>query len=341
MKSPSILAIETSCDETAVAIYKNKLLAHRLFSQVDIHRLYKGVVPEIAARNHLQKLNPLVEDCLAASHIKKTELDYLAYTMGPGLIPALMTGATFARCLAYGLGIPAIGIHHLEAHLLSPLLTQVKPAFPYIALLVSGGHTQLYEVESYGSYKLYGESLDDAAGEAFDKIASLLGLAYPGGSQLERLAQEGDEESYSFTIPMKHSGDYNFSFSGLKTQARYLIEKQPKQRYADLAAAIQQTLVKSLLGKTFALTKQLESKQIAIVGGVSANQYLRHQAAKYANEYDIKMFYPPLEFCTDNAAMIAYTAAMRIASGQKDSLAIRAHARCPIPPLYSSQQTNG
>ena len=335
-QAPCILAVETSCDETAIAIYRKKLLAHKLFSQANIHKLYKGVVPEIAARNHLQRLNPLVNDCLTAAKINRNEVSCVAYTMGPGLITALMTGAAFARSFAYGLGVPALSIHHLEGHLLSPLLTKNKPAFPYIALLVSGGHSQLYQVNGYGDYRLYGESLDDAAGEAFDKIANLLDLPYPGGSHLESLASQGDENTYALTVPMARTKDYNFSFSGLKTQVRYLMEKlKSKETYADLAASCQKTLVQSLLGKTFALAYLLNANRIAIVGGVSANLYLRQEAEKRAASDQIKLFYPPLEYCTDNAAMIAYAAAMRFSWGRKDGLSIRAQARCPIPPKYA------
>ena len=330
---PCILAIETSCDETAVAVYRETLLAHNLFSQADIHQLYQGVVPEIAARNHLQRLVPLIKDCLAKANMKKEDITHIAYTMGPGLIAALMAGAVFACSFAYGLGIRALGIHHLEGHLLSPLLTKHPPSFPYIALLVSGGHTQLYAVYSYGDYKLYGESLDDAAGEAFDKVATLLNLPYPGGHHLEALALNGDEQAYPLTVPMAHSGDYNFSFSGLKTQVRYLVEKLPDEKhYADVAASFQKTIVDSLLSKSIRLAQELGMNRLALVGGVSANQYLRRQASQRAATLDI--YYPPFEYCTDNAAMIAHTAAARIAAGHTNSLSIQARARCPIPAMY-------
>ena len=331
-KSPCILAVETSCDETAVALYAGKLLAHEIFSQADIHKLYQGVVPEIAARNHLQRLVPLTRVCLETAGMRKQDIDCVAYTMGPGLIASLMTGAVFSCSFAYGLGIPHIGIHHLEGHLLSPFLSPSPPSFPYLALLVSGGHTQLYLVTNYGEYRLYGQSLDDAAGEAYDKIASLLNLPYPGGRPLEEMARAGNENAYALTVPMARSGDYNFSFSGLKTQVRYLMEKiKDKRNYADVAASFQKTIVTSLLSKSFALAEELGINRLAMVGGVSANRYLRRQAERRANR--MELYYPPLEYCTDNAVMIAYAASRRLE--KKSTLCIRAQARCSIPPLPS------
>ena len=325
-----ILAVETSCDETAFALHDGrKLVSHCLFSQT-VHTLYDGVVPELAARNHLQRLLPLLKECLRLGQARKQDITHIAYTMGPGLITALMTGGAFARCLAYGLGVPALGIHHLEGHLLSPLLAKEKPPFPYLALLVSGGHTQLQLVEGTGRYTLHGETLDDAAGEAFDKVGTLLDLDYPAGSQLEQLARQGNPQAYALTVPMRHSGDYNFSFSGLKTQvSRHMATIKTTQQKADLAASFQMTMAKSLLGKTFALATKLDVANIVLVGGVSANQYLRKQMTQLAAEK--RVFFPPLEYCTDNAAMIALAAVHRIATGKQDSLAIRAQARLPIP----------
>ena len=360
-RSQLILAVETSCDETALALHDGtRLVSHCLFSQADIHSLYNGVVPELAARNHLQRLLPLLKLCLQKGNKTKKEITHIAYTMGPGLIGALMTGASFARSLAYGLSVPAVGMHHLEGHILSPLLAKDAPSFPYLTLLVSGGHTQLILAKEVGKYVLYGESLDDAAGEVFDKVASLLGLPYPGGKYLEELARKGNPNAYKLTVPMRNRGgglDYNFSFSGLKTQVLYLARKidktsdpshpqeqesapnvkrpfsrtvgtlTPRQK-ADLAACFQMTIVQSLLEKTFLLAKTLRMKNIVIVGGVSANLYLRETARKFLE--DKRLFFPPPEYCTDNAAMIALAASYRIAAGARDSLVIRAKARLPL-----------
>lgn len=336
-----IFAVESSCDETAVALYKadadkSSLIAHKLYSQSNIHKEYKGVVPELAARSHVEKLLPLTEECLQEAGANKQDIGAVAYTMGPGLMPCLMTGASFARSLAYGLGVPAIGIHHLEAHILSPLLAEAKPTFPYIALLVSGGHTQLYEVRDYGDYHLHGQTRDDAAGEAFDKTAVLLGLSYPGGAQLEKLAEQGDHKRFNarhkLTMPMAHSNDYNFSFSGIKTQVRYLTEKLDLEKdKADLAAAFQDTIVKGLIAKTVSLAQARGVSNIAIVGGVSANNYFREMAQQKAASLGLKVYFAPLEYATDNAAMVAVVAAYRLSKGQKDNLNIKAQARLGIP----------
>ncbi len=358
-----IFAVESSCDETAVAVYQSGVLAHRVYSQIDIHQEYKGVVPELAARSHIQKLIPLTKDCLNAAAINKKDISAVAYTMGPGLIPCLIAGASYARSLAYGLGVTALGIHHLEAHILSPLLAEDsnnKVDFPYIALLVSGGHTQLYIVRDYGKYELCGQSVDDAVGEAFDKSAVLLGLPYPGGAELEKLARNGNPDKYPLTMPMAHSGDYNFSFSGIKTQVRYLLEKlninnakdaaenpaenpgeNPGENIeesikADVAASFQKTIAHGLLNKVFALASSSGIAKVALVGGVSANGYLRNLAQERAKEAGFQLFFAPAQYCTDNAAMVALTAEYRLRRGQKNGLIIRSKPRLPIPGIESS-----
>lgn len=338
-----IFAVESSCDETAVALYRSRsgILAHKVHSQISIHSDHQGVVPELAARSHIEKLVPLTNLCLAEAEIAKDEIDAVAYTMGPGLIPCLMAGASYARAFAYGLGVPALGIHHLEGHLLSPLLADNEadnpaPNFPYVSLLVSGGHTQLYLVRDYGDYQLHGRTVDDAVGEAFDKTAVLLGLAYPGGATLEKLARQGKPNKYPLTMPMAKSGDYNFSFSGIKTQVRYLIEKlgdriKNDTCRADIAASFQHTVVNGLVDKAVSLANELGTENLSIVGGVSANGYFRSQAQQKSVAKGIKVFFAPLEYCTDNAAMIALVADYRLRRGERDNLKIKATARCTIP----------
>ena len=366
-----IFAVESSCDETAVAVYQSGVLAHRVFSQIDIHQAYKGVVPELAARSHIQKLIPLTKDCLNAASINKKDISAVAYTMGPGLIPCLIAGASYARSLAYGLGVTALGIHHLEAHILSPLLSEDKNNkidFPYIALLISGGHTQLYIVRDYGKYELCGQSVDDAVGEAFDKSAVLLGLPYPGGAELEKLARNGNPDKYPLTMPMAHSGDYNFSFSGIKTQVRYLLEKldvdntkdakdtkdaedteyhgesnenenenkgAAESIKADVAASFQKTIAHGLINKVFTLASSSGITKVALVGGVSANGYLRNLAQERAKEAGLQLFFAPAQYCTDNAAMVALTAEYRLGRGEKNGLIIRSKPRLPIPDIES------
>ncbi len=333
-----VFAVESSCDETAVALYKSGVVAHQLYSQFTIHREHKGVVPELAARSHIEKLIPLTEECLQEAGITKQEIEAVAYTMGPGLLPCLMAGASYARSFAYGLGVPSLGIHHLESHILSPLLGQDKPTFPYVTLLVSGGHTQLYEVLGYGDYRLRGQTRDDAAGEAFDKTAVLLGLSYPGGAALENLAQQGNyvrfNARHKLTMPMANSGDYNFSFSGIKTQVRYLTEKidlEEDNLRADLAASFQHTVVTGLIDKTISLAQESGISNLAIVGGVSANKYFRNMAQQKARSLGLRVYFAPLEYATDNAAMVALTANYRLNLGQRDNLNIRAKARLAIP----------
>jgi N6-L-threonylcarbamoyladenine synthase len=315
-----VLGVESSCDETGVALYDSErgLLAHALHSQVAMHNEYGGVVPELASRDHIRRLLPLTRKVLADSDRKLTDIGGVAYTQGPGLAGALLAGAGMARALAYALGIPAVGVHHLEGHMLSPLISDSPPAFPFVALLVSGGHTQLMLVSGVGRYTLMGETLDDAAGEAFDKTAQLLGLGYPGGPALSRLAATGNPERFSLPRPMLNSGDFDFSFSGLKTAVLTLVRKQGLDQAADIAAAFQAAAVDVLVGKSLAACRQSKSKRLVVAGGVGANSSLRERLTRQAFTDGIEVFYPRLEFCTDNGAMIAYAGAQRLAHAQSD-----------------------
>jgi N6-L-threonylcarbamoyladenine synthase len=321
-----ILGIETSCDETGVAVYHGNrgLLAHALHSQVALHGPYGGVVPELASRDHIRRLLPLIREVLERAGVAKTGLDAIAYTQGPGLAGALLVGAAVANGLAFGLGIPALGVHHLEAHLLSPLLAKDAPAFPFVALLVSGGHTQLMRVAGVGEYELLGETLDDAAGEAFDKTAKLLGLGYPGGPALERLAREGRPGRFELPRPMleplaKH-GDLDFSFSGLKTAVVTLARKQAldAQARADVAAEFEEAVVDVLVAKSLAALRRTGLERLVVAGGVGANLHLRGRLDAAARE-NFRVFYPALEFCTDNGAMIALTGCLRLQKGNPGS----------------------
>ncbi len=332
-----VLAIETSCDDTAVAIYDSVqgLLAHKIYSQTTIHKLYGGVVPELAARDHLQKLMPLLNDLFKQLKIPKNSLDGIAYTAGPGLMGALLVGAAVGRTLGWALGIPTLGVHHMEGHLLAPMLEAQVPSFPFIALLVSGGHTLLVEVQKIGSYKLLGESLDDAAGEAFDKTAKLLGLGYPGGPALARLAERGNPASYIFPRPMTDRPGLDFSFSGLKTFAlnTWNNSTQTEQVKADIAYAFQAAVIDTLVIKCRRALQLTNSKCLVIAGGVSANQLLRQQLAQLSQKLGIEVFFPRVEFCTDNAAMIAYAGCQRLLAGQSDDLSIKAQARWSLTEL--------
>jgi N6-L-threonylcarbamoyladenine synthase len=321
-----VLGIETSCDETGVAVYHGErgLLAHALHSQVALHGPYGGVVPELASRDHIRRLLPLVRDVLRRASVAKTELDAIAYTQGPGLAGALLVGAAVANGIAFGLGIPALGVHHLEAHLLSPLLEKDAPAFPFVALLVSGGHTQLMRVTGVGEYELLGETLDDAAGEAFDKTAKLLGLGYPGGPALERLAREGRPGRFEFPRPMLDAldkrGDLDFSFSGLKTAVVTLARKQvlDAQARADVAAEFEEAVVDVLVAKSLEALRRTGLARLVVAGGVGANLRLRARFDAAARE-NFRVFYPALEFCTDNGAMIALAGALRLGAELRDS----------------------
>ena len=313
-----ILGIETSCDETGVALYDGRhgLLGHALYSQARLHAEYGGVVPELASRDHVRRLLPLTRGLLEQSGCRLEQLTAVAYTEGPGLAGALLVGAATAHGLAYALGVPALGVHHLEAHLLSPLLSRPAPAFPFVALLVSGGHTQLMRVAGVGEYELLGETLDDAAGEAFDKTAKLLGLGYPGGPALARLAASGTPGRFSLPRPMIASGNLDFSFSGLKTAVLTAVKGRAlgEAARADLAAEIQAAIVEVLAAKALAALAHAGLRQLVVAGGVGANLALRARLATGAPGCGARVFYPELEFCTDNGAMIAFAAALRLDS---------------------------
>jgi N6-L-threonylcarbamoyladenine synthase len=315
-----VLGVESSCDETGVALYDSErgLLGHALHSQIAMHNEYGGVVPELASRDHIRRLLPLTRKVLAESGRQLTDIDGIAYTQGPGLAGALLVGAGMARALAYALDIPAIGIHHLEGHMLSPLISDAPPAFPFVALLVSGGHTQLMLVSGVGRYTLLGETLDDAAGEAFDKTAQLLGLGYPGGPALSRLAANGDPSHFSLPRPMLNSGDFDFSFSGLKTAVLTLVRKQGLDQAADIAAAFQAAAVDVLVGKSLAACRHSKAERLVVAGGVGANSRLREQLTREAMADGVEVFYPRLEFCTDNGAMIAFAGAQRMLHASAD-----------------------
>jgi N6-L-threonylcarbamoyladenine synthase len=315
-----VLGVESSCDETGVALYDSErgLLGHALHSQIAMHNEYGGVVPELASRDHIRRLLPLTRKVLAESGRQLTDIDGIAYTRGPGLAGALLVGAGMARALAYALGIPAIGIHHLEGHMLSPLISDAPPAFPFVALLVSGGHTQLMLVSGVGRYTLLGETLDDAAGEAFDKTAQLLGLGYPGGPALSRLAANGDPNRFSLPRPMLNSGGFDFSFSGLKTAVLTLVRKQGLDQAADIAAAFQAAAVDVLVGKSLAACRHSKAQRLVVAGGVGANSRLREQLTREAKADGLEVFYPRLEFCTDNGAMIAFAGAQRMLHASAD-----------------------
>jgi N6-L-threonylcarbamoyladenine synthase len=318
-----ILGLETSCDETGVALYhaERGLLGHKLHTQVAMHADYGGVVPELASRDHIRRVLPLTRDLLAASGTTLGALDAIAYTQGPGLAGALLVGASIAHGLAYALNIPAIGIHHLEGHLLSPLLADPAPAFPFIALLVSGGHTQLMQVAGVGAYTLLGETVDDAAGEAFDKTAQLLGLGYPGGPSIAALAEQGRPGRYKLPRPMLGSGNFNFSFSGLKTAVLTAVRGQvlSSQDKADLAAEFQSAAVDVLVAKSLAALDETSLDQLVVAGGVGANRLLRERLTRQASQLGCRVYYPPLELCTDNGAMIALAGALRLAKLQRDN----------------------
>ncbi|WP_454055791.1 tRNA (adenosine(37)-N6)-threonylcarbamoyltransferase complex transferase subunit TsaD [Cupriavidus sp. Marseille-Q8015] len=312
-----VLGIESSCDETGLALYDTEagLLAHALHSQIAMHRDYGGVVPELASRDHIRRVLPLLQQVLADAGRARDDIDAIAFTQGPGLAGALLVGASVANALGFALGVPMIGVHHLEGHLLSPLLTAQPPAFPFVALLVSGGHTQLMEVKGIGDYTLLGETLDDAAGEAFDKTAKLLGLGYPGGPEVSRLAEFGTPGALELPRPMLHSGNLDFSFAGLKTavltQTRKLANTCEQDR-ANLARAFVDAIVDVLAAKSMAALKQTGHKRLVVAGGVGANRQLRERLNQQARARRVEVFYPDLAFCTDNGAMIAFAGAMRL-----------------------------
>lgn len=337
-----ILGIETSCDETGVAIYDEEkgLIANQLHTQIALHADYGGVVPELASRDHIRKLAPLLQAALQEAHLTAKDIDSIAYTSGPGLVGALLVGSTVARSLAYAWNVPAIGVHHMEGHLLAPMLEENPPHFPFVALLVSGGHTQLVRVNGVGRYELLGESIDDAAGEAFDKTAKLLGLDYPGGAALARLALKGTPNRFAFPRPMTDRPGLDFSFSGLKTFAANTLHQVmqeegelTEQSKADIAYAFQEAVVDTLAIKCKRALKQTGLKRLVIAGGVSANKQLRQTLADLMQQFGGEVFYPQPQFCTDNGAMIAYAGFLRLKQGQQQDLAIEVRPRWAMTEL--------
>lgn len=343
--SELILGIESSCDETGVALVRipadggvPTLLAHALHSQIDMHRAYGGVVPELASRDHIRRVLPLTQQVLADAGKTLQDIDVVSFTRGPGLAGALLVGAGVACALAASLDKPVLGVHHLEGHLLSPFLSEDPPEFPFIALLVSGGHSQLMRVDGVGRYEILGETIDDAAGEAFDKSAKVMGLPYPGGPVLSKLAESGDPEAFKLPRPLLHSGDLDFSFAGLKTavltQAKKLGDEL-EARKADLAASTQAAIVDVLVKKTINALKQTGMHRVVVAGGVGANKLLREQLNRECAKRKIRVHYPELHLCTDNGAMIAMAAAMRIQAGQQQASKTYAFDVKPRWPLDS------
>jgi N6-L-threonylcarbamoyladenine synthase len=353
-----VLGIETSCDETGVALYDTGpgsrtagtqdaglqtqgggLLAHALHSQVAMHAQYGGVVPELASRDHVRRVLPLIRRVLEQAGRGLEDLDGIAYTQGPGLAGALLVGAAIAAGIAYSRGIPAVGVHHLEGHLLSPLLSGDPPRFPFVALLVSGGHTQLMRVESVGRYALLGETVDDAAGEAFDKTAQLLGLGYPGGPAVSQLSQSGDPARIKLPRPMLNSADLNFSFSGLKTAVLTALRRRPQddQARADLAAGVEAAIADVLVAKSLAALEQTGLSELVVAGGVGANRRLRASLSEQCSQRGFTVRYPELEFCTDNGAMIAFAGALRLQHAPPDSGRFTVRARWELDELEAAE----
>jgi N6-L-threonylcarbamoyladenine synthase len=348
-----VLGFESSCDETGVALVQTRegrvpeLLSHALYSQIEMHQAFGGVVPELASRDHIRRVLPLTQEVMQAAGRSLQEVDVVAFTRGPGLAGALLVGAGVACALAAALNKPVLGVHHLEGHLLSPFLSEDPPEFPFVALLVSGGHTQLMRVDGVGSYELLGESIDDAAGEAFDKSAKLMGLAYPGGPLLAKLAEEGDAKAYPLPRPLLHSGNLDFSFAGLKTAV--LVQSQrmvaaggvvqfdalPRNAQADLAASTQAAIVEVLLKKSMTALKQTGLHRLVVAGGVGANRNLRDQLNAECAKRKVRVHYPELHLCTDNGAMIAMAAAMRLQSGQQQASTCYAFDVKPRWPLQA------
>ena len=332
-----ILGIETSCDDTATALYDTAkgLLTHHRYSQTALHNEFGGVVPELASRDHSRKIVPLIQHAVQTVGKNLTDLNGIAYTSGPGLIGALHAGAAVGRSLAYALNIKAISVHHMEGHLLAPMLERQQPTFPFLALLVSGGHTLLVHVKAIGDYEILGESIDDAVGEAFDKTAKLLGLGYPGGPALAKLAMQGDSKRYHFPRPMTNRAGLDFSFSGLKTFAlnTWQASTQDQQAKADIARAFEDAVVDTLLIKCRRALQQTGLNTMVIAGGVSANKKLRHTFDQFMQQQNSVVFYPRHEFCTDNAAMIAYTGCQRLLAGESDDLRIMVRPRWPLDQL--------
>jgi N6-L-threonylcarbamoyladenine synthase len=331
------LGIETSCDETGIALYHTErgLLAHALHSQIQMHALYGGVVPELASRDHIRRVLPLTRQVLRQAGLALEDIAAIAYTQGPGLAGALLVGASIAEALAFALKIPAIGVHHLEGHLLAPMLEANPPAFPFVALLVSGGHTQLMRVDGVGRYELLGDTLDDAAGEAFDKTAKLLGLGYPGGPAVSKLAEQGRAGRFKLPRPMLNSGDLNFSFSGLKTAVLTLTNQNvlDDATRADIAHAFQEAVVDVLSAKCAAALEITGLERLVVSGGVGANQSLRVALNNVAKKNRFEVYYPRLEFCTDNGAMIAFAGAMRLKNARPGSYAFTVRSRWDLAEL--------
>lgn len=338
-----VLGIETSCDETGVALYDTQagLLGHALYSQVSLHAEYGGVVPELASRDHVRKLTPLINRVLDEAGSGLSELDGIAYTRGPGLMGALLVGAGLGRSLALSLGIPAIGVHHMEGHLLAPMLAADKPDFPFIALLVSGGHTQLMEVHCVGDYTLLGQSLDDAVGEAFDKTANLLGLGYPGGPALAVAAEKGNLDRFKFPRPMTDRPGLDFSFSGLKTFAMNTLRDHVDEPgiTENIAVAFQHAVVETLVIKCKRAIQQTGIHTLVVAGGVGANLQLRERLRQACEKLDTQVFFPAPEFCTDNGAMIAYAGALRLQAGQTDDTDFSGKPRWPMEELSTVPST--
>jgi len=332
-----VLGIETSCDETGLAVYDTEqgLLAHRLFTQIDLHQAYGGVVPEIASREHVGKIVPLVRETLAASGLRIADLDGVAYTSGPGLVGALLVGAAVARALAWSLDVPSIGVHHMEGHLLAPLMEADAPKPPFVALLVSGGHTQLVDVRAIGDYRLLGDTLDDAAGEAFDKTAKMMGLPYPGGPHLARLAESGTPGRFEFARPMCDRPGLDFSFSGLKTQVLLAWRKcdQSDTTRADLARGFEDAVTDTITIKCDRALEASGARTLVIAGGVGANLRLRARLGALATRRGYRVAFPRPEFCTDNGAMIAFAGALRLAAGQSDGGTLAVVPRWPLEQL--------
>ncbi|MBJ9374249.1 MULTISPECIES: tRNA (adenosine(37)-N6)-threonylcarbamoyltransferase complex transferase subunit TsaD [Acinetobacter] len=335
-----VLGLETSCDETGLALYDSEvgLRGQVLYSQIKLHAEYGGVVPELASRDHVRKLIPLINQLLEQSGVNKSEIDAVAYTRGPGLMGALMTGALFGRTLAFALNKPAIGVHHMEGHMLAPLLSETPPKFPFVALLVSGGHTQLMAAHGIGQYEILGESIDDAAGEAFDKVAKMLKLPYPGGPNISKLAEQGSKEAFEFPRPMLHQG-LDFSFSGLKTAVSVQLKKLETEHantenyHADIAASFQEALVDTLVKKSVKALKQTGLKSLVIAGGVSANKRLRERLELDLAKIKATVYYAEPALCTDNGAMIAFAGYQRLKAGQQDGLAVTTTPRWPMTEL--------
>ncbi len=337
-----VLGIETSCDETGVALYDSEkgLLADCLYSQIKIHAQYGGVIPELASRDHIRKTLPLIKEVVAKAGIQQSDIGGVAYTAGPGLVGALLVGAAIGRSLGMGWGVPTLGVHHMEGHLLAPMLEAQPPEFPFVALLVSGGHTQLVNVEGIGRYTLLGESLDDAAGEAFDKVGKMLGLPYPGGPHVAKLAQQGVAGKFNFPRPMTNRPGLDFSFSGLKTAVRTAIAEVSDpvsglddQQRADIALGFEQAVVATLAIKCARAMQQTGLRSLIIAGGVSANLKLREVLEETVAKSQGKLFYAQARFCTDNGAMIAYAGCQRLLVGQQDDLEIRAQPRWSLEAL--------